>query len=317
MSPHPGPAATPKKSTNVRSGVAAGLPAPLRVLRGVFPLLPSNVAGALADWVFFTPWRATKAFRYPEGGHRFAIDSRGVRVEGRRWGHGPRVFLVHGWEGSGAQMGPFVEPLVEAGYEVIAWDAPGHGDSGGFRSSMVAMADAATDVAKTFGAPHAVIAHSLGGAATLFAVSRGLHVDRLVLVGTPSRPITWADSMARLLGLGEEAMACLRSRTEARIGVRWSELDVPDFAQGLPVPTLVVHDANDREVSPLDADDLSATLPNACVVKTVGLGHRRVLREAGVLDAARSFVGQGAAAAPWTAASLEELLYVPALRWAA
>src|SRR3954471_12912224 len=46
-----------------------------------------------------------------------------------KWGQGPTVLLVHGWEGRGSQLGSFVEPLVAAGLSVVAFDAPGHGDS--------------------------------------------------------------------------------------------------------------------------------------------------------------------------------------------
>jgi len=52
-----------------------------------------------------------------------------VAIEGRRlngvsWGEGPVVLLVHGGSGWGQQMSVDVEPLVAAGFRVVAWDAP-------------------------------------------------------------------------------------------------------------------------------------------------------------------------------------------------
>ena len=48
------------------------------------------------------------------------------------WGSaGPNILLMHGWGGSRAQMTGFVEPLVSAGYRVVAYDQPAHGESDG------------------------------------------------------------------------------------------------------------------------------------------------------------------------------------------
>ena len=301
-----------KKSTNVRSNVAAGAPAYVRVLGAVFPTLSRHLpaaAGALADWIFFTPWRAPRALAWPAGGTPFVVRSGGVDVRGMRWGRGPRVFLVHGWEGSGAQMGAFVAPLVEQGFEVLAWDAPGHGRSGGWRSSMIAIARSVADVARTFGAPWAAVGHSLGGASVLFAASRGLSLERVALVGAPARPASWAESMAGLLGLTRAGLAAMKGRAERRIGVRWEELDVPSLAPRVAAATLVLHDRHDKEVPPADADELAAALPHAVLRKTSGLGHRRVLRDEGVVRAVTTFLAEGERPLPWTAAGLEQELF--------
>src|SRR5438105_1441963 len=53
-----------------------------------------------------------------------------------RWGKADRrILLVHGWGGKAAQFFSFVGPLLENGFEVIAFDAPAHGlSSGSFAS---------------------------------------------------------------------------------------------------------------------------------------------------------------------------------------
>src|SRR5262245_59412942 len=51
------------------------------------------------------------------------------RIETWTWGRGPRVLLVHGWGGRGTQFGAFVAPLVQRGFSVLSFDAPGHGAS--------------------------------------------------------------------------------------------------------------------------------------------------------------------------------------------
>ena len=54
-----------------------------------------------------------------------------------RFGLGPQVLLVHGWDSRGSHLAGYVEPLVRAGFAVTLFDLPAHGDSGGELSSPV------------------------------------------------------------------------------------------------------------------------------------------------------------------------------------
>jgi pimeloyl-ACP methyl ester carboxylesterase len=64
------------------------------------------------------------------------------------WGKGGRrILLVHGWGGKAAQFFSFVGPLLDAGFEVIAFDAPAHGASSGSFASGPVFARAARTVA--------------------------------------------------------------------------------------------------------------------------------------------------------------------------
>ncbi|HEX8728518.1 MAG TPA: hypothetical protein VF739_07855, partial [Ktedonobacterales bacterium] len=55
----------------------------------------------------------------------------------RSFGAGPRVLLVHGWEGRGMNLGMFIAPLTAAGYQVLALDGPAHGESPGEQTNPV------------------------------------------------------------------------------------------------------------------------------------------------------------------------------------
>src|SRR5678816_1021873 len=76
-----------------------------------------------------------------------------VPVATWRWGVGPTVLLVHGWEGRGSQLGAFVEPLVAAGMSVVAFDAPGHGDSPGHQLFLTELADCVADICLLYTSP--------------------------------------------------------------------------------------------------------------------------------------------------------------------
>src|SRR5689334_378119 len=182
----------PDKRTVVRSKNAVRLTK--AALQAAF-VLSEELGLRLAERLFTSPRR----FRRPDreravlaSGREFTIDvalhsprwrGQRQRVTAWRWGYGPAVLLVHGWEGRGAQLGSFVEPLVRAGLSVVAFDAPAHGDSAGRRLYLTEMADCVVDVARAVGPLHAIIAHSFGAAAVLLAHHRGtVDVARNVMI---------------------------------------------------------------------------------------------------------------------------------------
>ena len=64
-----------------------------------------------------------------ENGNSYRVTFGGGELALTCWGNSsPSVLLMHGWGGSRAQMTGFVEPLLKAGYRVVAYDQPAHGD---------------------------------------------------------------------------------------------------------------------------------------------------------------------------------------------
>ena len=110
----------------------------------------------------------------------------GTGIAAFEWGNpdGPLVILLHGWSGRGTQMGAFAAPLVEKNYRVIALDGPAHGDSAGEMTNPGDFANCLLQAQKEFGKIKAVIAHSFGGGSSVLAVSRGLRLEKLVLVAS-------------------------------------------------------------------------------------------------------------------------------------
>ena len=131
-------------------------------------IVSDDLGASLAERLFTSPRRHARPERERAvlaSGHPFAVDvalrsprwhGAHVTVRGWRWGVGPTVLLVHGWEGRGSQLGAFVEPLVAAGLSVVAFDAPAHGDSPGHRLYLTDLADCIADVAAALGPLHAI-----------------------------------------------------------------------------------------------------------------------------------------------------------------
>lgn len=216
-----------------------------------------------------------------------------TRIRAWLWGSGPLIVLAHGWEGRGSQLGDFVAPLTAAGFSVAAFDAPAHGDSSGSQSSLPHFAWALHGVVDRLGDPHAVIAHSLGCAAATLAVRDGLAVRRLVFISPPLDPVEYTEQFGAMFGLDARVVDGLRRRIEERFLRDWRTYSLAASARGMAVPLLVVHDRDDSETRWERGAELATLWPGARLMTTEGLGHRRVLRDRAVIEAATRFAAEG------------------------
>jgi pimeloyl-ACP methyl ester carboxylesterase len=309
------PVRVPEISTNVRSVVAARAPAtpiaspptpaPARLvrpqthrwlragLRAASTLAPS-IAARWVEHLFFTPPRM-RARPSPvlEAGHRFHVETAGRRLAVWSWGDGPTAILLHGWGGRSDQLASFVPPLLAAGFSVVAPDAPGHGDSTGGTSSVLAFAHALEAIAARVGPIDAFVGHSAGAAAGALAMDRGLAVRRAVFVSPVAALTDVVVRFAWQLGIPPWTADAMRRSAEARLGVPMSSLDVPTLARHAKVPLLVFHDPADTEVPWHDAAAIAQAWPGARLIDTPGVGHNRILRDPQVVSQAASFLSDG------------------------
>lgn len=271
--------------------------AALTLMRGAMGLLSRTapgVASRVAADLFMTPRR----FETPARERTLLSDAvpfevrlgTSTRIQAWRWGRGPLVLLVHGWEGRGSQLAPFVRPLAGAGHTVVAFDAPGHGASSGKRSSLPHFAYAVRCVAEAAGAPRAIIAHSLGCAATTLALRDGLTAERLVYVAPPLNPSDYVMRFGAILGIDAGVLDGMKARIEERFLRKWSDYSLEATAREMTAPLLVVHDRDDEETLHSEGAALAAAWPGARLLSTAGLGHRRILRDETVIDAATAFI---------------------------
>ncbi len=217
-----------------------------------------------------------------------------------RWGDGPPVVLVHGWEGRGAQLGALVAPLVAAGLSVVAFDAPGHGDARGDRMLLADLAACLAAVIDRVGPIHGVVAHSLGALATSRAIARGTVVPRVVYLAPATFIAGALDRFAAIVALAPEERRRLAAEMTARNGFGIEDALPAALPEALRPDALIIHDEDDRDVPHGESERLAAAWPRARLVTTRGLGHRRVLRERAVIDRAAAFlVGDAAVMRAW------------------
>jgi len=226
--------------------------------------------------------------------------SRRVRVY--RWGsEGPTVLLAHGWGGHAGQWHAAIPPLLEAGFRVAAFDALCHGASdagarGPQQTSILEMARALLATAWHVGPLHGLVAHSLGGAAAALAFREGLLPNAAVLIGPPADLYRACSAQAWRLGLGPAVLHRMQHSAERWMGMPWSDFNVPEVGRQRTVPkTLIIHDRGDREVPWEDGAAIAGAWPSARLLTTEGLGHRRIMHDAGVIAEAVAFLAPAAA----------------------
>src|SRR5689334_2012380 len=102
-------------------------------------------------------------------------------------GQGPTVLLVHGWEGSAGDMKSLASAFAGAGYRALRLDLPAHGASSGRWTTLPHWARTIRDVVEESagGRLAGIVAHSLGGAASLFALREGVSADAAILLAPP------------------------------------------------------------------------------------------------------------------------------------
>ncbi|MGL4611941.1 MAG: alpha/beta hydrolase [Trueperaceae bacterium] len=200
------------------------------------------------------------------------------------------VLLIHGWQRHRASLGKFIEPLVEQGRRVVAVDAPAHGDSPGKKTNPLEYAKAILTVGKELGKLDGIIAHSMGGGATLIALSQGLQAKRIVLLASAAN---WEYQMrffATYLGLSERAASRLVKVLEAQAQIDVDKLDSAYVCKGLQQNALLFHDPEDLRVPYKDSVAIAEQLPHAQLVTVRGLGHGGILKDEDVIRRSVTFL---------------------------
>ncbi len=290
-----------KRTTGRSSDSGSGLPAPPgaavvgALIRGVAAISP-GLAARLAARAFVSTRRHPVPAREREwmaSAEPFRVSTAEGELAAWRWGErdGQPVLLVHGWDGRGSQLGALAIALAAHGWQPVALDMPGHGESPGRSSNLFAFAAGVAGAVCALGGVHAVVAHSFGAAGTTVALREPLAVERLVFVAPSEDFDHFIEVFGGWLRLPRPLLDAMQQSIERRFGTPWKEVRPHVLAPGLRQALLVVHDEDDREVPVSHGRTYAAHWPRARLLATRGLGHRRILREPAVVDEVVRFLG--------------------------
>ncbi|MCC3152015.1 alpha/beta fold hydrolase [Hymenobacter sp. BT770] len=267
----------------------------LRVLSAVAPELAFRQAWKLFCTPRRLPLKAWEAPALAEARRRTVPYETGP-VAVYEWGPAaaPAVVLVHGWEHRASFWRAWVQPLVAAGYRVVALDGPAHGASGGQQTTLMGFSGAVQAVVNTVGEVRAIVAHSFGAASVAGLPVRlpaGVPLPRLVLLSAPVGPREVAERFADFLHLPNDFVERFAAYVQQATGRPASSFGAAVAGPGTGAEkVLVLHDEDDEIIPFAEGRQIAAAWPGAELRATRGLGHNRIMRDAGVVQAALAFI---------------------------
>ena len=289
------------KKESLRAARQPGRPVPLmlRLMRVLFVIVGGILPTVMGSWAYRL-WFRTRRFpesaagkKASEKASREALHVDGIPVAVYSWGEGPVVAFVHGWSGRGSQVAAFIEPLLVAGYQVMAVDAPGHGNTPGDQTDILECARVLQALVERYGPVHAFITHSFGGMVLAYAMRNGLQVERAVLISAPATVEFLVDNFATTLAMPAAVVANLNQRLEQRFeGNFRTHISTVNNVRDLSAHALVIHDEDDVSVPWKQGQAIAAAWPGAEFLKTRGLGHGRILRDPETVRAAVAFISR-------------------------
>lgn len=203
------------------------------------------------------------------------VEMAGHSVQTYRWeGAGDSVLLVHGWQSNTFRWRNLIATLRNAGFNILAFDAPAHGLSSGKYLHVPLYSDCLMHVISAY-KPKYVVGHSVGGMTALYtqfrAPSNG--VEKIVTIGSPAEFQEIMTHFYTLLGLNKRLRTALEEYIEKRFGFQVQEFSSVAFVRNIRQKGLLLHDQADT-VAPFQASEqVHAHWADSQLMATEGLGH--------------------------------------------
>ncbi|HTI93413.1 MAG TPA: alpha/beta fold hydrolase [Puia sp.] len=264
----------------------------VRARLNILALASPRKAAIKAFRFFCTPQQRVtkKGSAQFEGGERlsFRLDKHVVR--GHRWlpAQTPlkRILIAHGFESASRNFEVYIAALVKKGYEVVAFDAPAHGQSGGRRMLLTDYVKMLRTIEQNYGPFQGYIGHSLGGLAITLFLENHPHrrETRLVLVAPAVETTGAVAAFSQVLHLSPEVSAGMDEYVQEISGHNFSWYSLRRALKQIRAQVLYLQDEDDR-ITPLKEALLVRQDGHANIdwVITKGLGHRKIYKDAEIM----------------------------------
>lgn len=269
----------------------------LRARVNILALVSKRKAAEKAFSIFCTPFRkATKQvptlFAKAE---KLYFEMDGIAIKGYRFNHPQpmKLLIIHGFESSAKNFDKYILPFIKKGYEVLAFDAPAHGRSGGKEINLPMYVKTLQEINTRFGPIQRFVAHSFGGIALAHFLETLPHDSetKAVFIAPATETVSSIDAFFQYLNFSPEIRKEFDALILERSGLDPSYFSIRRAIKNSKASILWIHDEDD-EITPLKDALLvkEDQPPNVKFIITKGLGHRRIYREAGVINSVCEFL---------------------------
>ena len=262
------------------------------LLAGIAPSISAKLI--YASWVQVTrsprPAREESCF---DSAKKSILNIDDEKISLYSWGEGPKILLLHGWGGRATQYFKFVENLLAQGYGVLSFDAPGHGESSGHKTSLNQQVKIIQRLCDEYGGFEAIIAHSFGFMLAVNALNSGVKSKAMIGISSPADYPLLLKAYVNYLVLNEKAETAFYSYLKRKHGLtNLDDISIHHLAKKIKLPCLIVHDDNDRQVPVSEAHKIIDAWQGAELYLTKGLGHSRVLYQEATINQCIEFLNK-------------------------
>lgn len=227
--------------------------------------------------------------------HRYRLPIAGRDIAIYEWGDGPVALLAYGWGYNAGRWRHYVPGLVDAGYRVIAYDIPGHGEARPAYVTLPLNAALIRGLIEHFGTPDLFIGHSFGGASGVLAMSElpvGFRPARAVIMAAFSDARSVFADFTRRLGIWAPVRWRAERSFESLTGRPLAAFDLARASAELgETEVLIIHDPADAVTDFRHARRYQAYWPGNALWAVSGAGHH--LGKAFVTEAVLDFAVSG------------------------
>ena len=238
----------------------------------------SIFAGKLAILLFSSPQKVRLKninSSFLKSANQSVLKYENISIMTYHWkGTKDTILLAHGWESNTHRWKDLIEQLIVLDYNVVALDAPAHGNTSGKKFNTILYSECINVVAKKFNI-NTIIGHSVGGMATVFLQHKYQlkSVNKLVLLGAPSNFVGVFDRYTKMMGYNTRIENAMNKYVLEKYNHLPEYFSAANFSKEITSKGLIIHDKKDRIIPYSDALDFQKKYSNAKLITTTGFGH--------------------------------------------
>lgn len=246
--------------------------------------------------LFSTPFLKSRKKAHPQNAEAISFELKELTIHGYRWNHPQpdKALILHGFGSAAHKFEPYVLPLTGKGYEVLAFDAPAHGDSDGETTNAVEYSEMIKKVMQDFGPIKSFLAHSFGGIALSLALETLPHDEntRIVFIAPATETTSAVDGAFSMLKLNDAGVRNEFDRIIYELsGKETAWFSMRRAMHHIKASILWIHDEEDDVTPWADALNVKEDKhPNIRFIVTKGLGHRKIYHDPEVKNMVVSFM---------------------------
>ena len=257
--------------------------------------LSPNVAGKIAFNLFCTPYPKYKKQKAPAIFHQakqltVKVNDE-IKIKGYEWQplkhNGKTILICHGYASYFYKFEQYIQPLLKAGFRVLGFDAPGHGQSEGKHIHIIAYKAAIDQIIDQVGPIDHFMGHSLGGI-TLAMIAETIPnptAHKFVLIAPATKTTTTFKNYYKMMQLSAPVIDSFLQEMAKLTSLPITHFEADRAIENYKGPVLWVHDEGDRVCPYEDLLIFKNKAPeNIKFLITNGLGHNKVYKTPDVIE---------------------------------